>query len=96
MGKEVSFTPGPWHVEEWDYPDDTAGWTIDSSESHVAVAFDLDQAEVESLANADLIAAAPEMYEVLRYIVECVDKGICDARAQASHARAVLDKVEGR
>jgi hypothetical protein len=55
-------TPGPWgKVRNKD------SWTIESSEVDVArtIAFG-EEYEDEERANARLIAAAPEMYEVLR------------------------------
>lgn len=49
------FTPGPWAVNT-----DESGYYIDKD--------DLEIAKVQNKANARLIAAAPEMYELLRRI----------------------------
>jgi hypothetical protein len=89
---QPKFTPGPWRVD-----DDVHAHVIDS-EYHVIDAgpmctpagFSL--AGCMTLANAHLIAAAPEMYEAL--------KAICDSIAtwdwDKADAFAALAKAEGR
>jgi hypothetical protein len=74
-------TPGPWHEEE-----EHGGIYVNTEEGyHVAQVFRL-------AANARLIAAAPEMLEALKALVETIphaDHGIWEK------ARAIIAKAEG-
>jgi hypothetical protein len=86
-------TPGPWMV-------DRPGTlfhirTMDEINGTVATCDPCDFATQEQLANARLIAAAPELLEALRELVESVaisDPGVYDLDA----ARAAIAKATGQ
>lgn len=110
MKNEAKWTPGPWVIDPEtrvfevctihglpkDARTDGQGWAyIRSSDT-----FYLGHDEKEVMANAHLIAAAPEMYEALEAMIDryapsyhdCIDDGmpeceICDARAAIAKAR---------
>lgn len=93
----MTHTPGPWRVA----PDDTSfgGYVAISGGDH----FGLAEVVVElggkpypdGEANAKLIAAAPEMLEALRALVDDVESKWGDPHT-LRHARATLAKAEGR
>lgn len=93
-------TPGPWTVRD--------ELTIDSAEHTIArVSFDpllMDDAGEESAANAQLIAAAPDLLEVARLAANGSHENDCEMRVGDSDdsctcivrpARAALAKAEG-
>ena len=83
-------TPGPWSVEH-DFMDESA-FAILSDDCVVATAWGNDHVD----ANAHLIAAAPDMLEALRGVVDTC-RADCPAGLPAlSDARAALAKAEGR
>ena len=59
-------TKGPWWLGTWTAPDDY-GWRIQVEEGNMVA---ISARSAESEGNAMLIAAAPEMYEALRAIVD--------------------------
>ena len=92
------FTPGPWRVNDplkagielWVYSDTTYLGTVDNC--------DMDPEEIA--ANAELMADAPSMLEVLRtlhdFALPLRHIGLADASAQAfADARAILEKHGG-
>lgn len=93
---DAKHTSGPWTVEE--YGDDEAPSLVIHNGSETRVCFMAtpgshgDPARIE--ANARLIAAAPELYEALRLMVEI--NGGLGASAATKRAQAALAKAEGR
>lgn len=91
--KHTPFTQGPWHVGERKQASvvyDESGYAIANAEVyHGKHSYD------ESLANARLIAAAPELLEALRALVEMADEKVTVSRTHeiASQARAALEKA---
>ena len=90
MSTSTKFTEGPWHMD---------------SEGGVCGGFRGDETVVdnvsgsspnEAVANARLIAAAPELLEALHRIVEWVDAGCDPSQKSIEAARAALAKAEGR
>jgi hypothetical protein len=91
-------TPGPWYVRgapaayQHEKPRD-----ITSGHSLIATACMLNNFRGETLANARLIAAAPDMLEALRTIVEYGPQSGMKADApMLIAARASIAKAEGR
>jgi hypothetical protein len=81
----VSHTPGPWHVHEGqDY--------IVVLSDHTCT--DEPLAEVSTLANARLIAAAPELLAIAKAVLE--SEQVETYSTLAIVARAAIAKVEGR
>lgn len=56
---EPKFTPGPWHIEDMWHILDKSGYMIASTSQ---------RQDEEETANAQLIAAAPDMYALLEEI----------------------------
>lgn len=99
MGKH---TPGPWKV---DTDRQVAGCNgdiaITSGQTTVAVAYARLGRPGETLANVHLIAAAPELYGLLKEQIECYDKMPMSDLNYAGiewikRARAAIAKAEGR
>lgn len=66
------FTPGPWHVKNLDKP-----YVMQENGIALAQIWDCSVISREQAdANANLIAAAPEMYELLSEILEFEPRGI--------------------
>lgn len=93
---EPKFTPGPWHVEIVRY----VCYICNEVGPH-ALTFDGSHFGTDSdIANANLIAAAPDMYDMLQSVLdECAIcdpnfhyPGDCDLRGQIE---AVLKKARG-
>ena len=84
-----SHTPGPWHRNiraNGNYPVVFAG-----RNQHVAtVCQQHDGAETE--ANIDLIAAAPDLLEALRYVLDCAERGDL---SDLQPVRAAIAKATG-
>ena len=89
--KEPKFTPGPWHDYQYmlasAIEDANARKICDMSESD----FSLDEDE----ANARLIAVAPDMYELLRQVVDIMDDSEDCGEIPVDRINAVLRKVRG-
>lgn len=86
------FTPGPWYV---DTARQVAGCNGDiaivkDNGTLVAVAYARRRPD-ETLANACLIAAAPEMYEALKKVLE-----VYDPDPAVVPIRKILRKAEGK
>ena len=73
MEKRITFTPGPWRVTE-DLLNDFPA-IVDAKGERVAVLpLICPQSEPVKRANAGLMAAAPEMAEVLEWLLEEFDR----------------------
>lgn len=85
---DEKFTPAPWN--------NCDGETIETKEARICIVAPLNLTQEESDANAALIAAAPDMYEELKWHCalcmlqhpECEGCEICETRK-------VLKKVRG-
>lgn len=78
------FTPGPWHVEGFNPPRIYANDGLDIIAQCDSCG---EKARKEEMANARLIAAAPEMYSLLKaYVATMPDQT----------AVALLNKIEGK
>lgn len=92
----MKHTPGPWHAvrqsEDWIavVHDKSIGCGFIDVWGHVNPNYDLE-------ANARLVAAAPELFEVLRYWMPFIDSEQDDERQApwVEKARAILAKIEG-
>ena len=90
--KHATFTPGPWYAH---------GTTVSTWETQDEIDFHGNEviAETGFNANARLIAAAPEMYEMCKLLEECMEnidgKDGWDASYELAKVREVLAKVEG-
>lgn len=99
MKKETSFTPGPWrlHKNKKDQSiitGTTEGWGPD----HLAT-IDTSGNPPERLANASLIAAAPELFEALSLFIQYEGSkdnlGLGQLAVARDKARAALAKARG-
>jgi hypothetical protein len=87
-------TPGPWHIEREDSPD--AEWsrrfpTIIADEYEV-VGNEGFYGDLETdMANARLIAAAPDLLEALEFVI----RGVPDTWEGVQKARAAIAKATG-
>lgn len=97
------YTPGPWRiVRASDYtgePEDTTIYSIDAANGETVYYTESGYFRPEE-ADARLIAAAPEMAELLRLVADYQDSAWAgDAEAQRSafalEARALLARIEG-
>lgn len=86
MSEKQTHTPGPWYA----YQSEKYGFKMISSKYGESIANHVPNED------ARLIAAAPEMYEVLSELLETLelskDYGFDD---EYEKVRAILDKVEG-
>ena len=91
---ELGISPAPWRIDK-----DSNGWIIvrDANEKYAATP-DGDE-ETEAISNARLIAAAPELYDMLQSLVEYIDRECipcgetaCELLAAAHNA---LEKATG-
>lgn len=92
MSGETKWAPGPWVAD---------GFFV-SSNSGGAVAHDIVSAcgtvgrpDSETEANAQLIAAAPDLYEALADLVHQVDRPRAPSWLSLDDAFAALDKARG-
>jgi hypothetical protein len=100
----IAHTPGPW---AWTY-DGSSTYSIgpskDPQERSVATIFE--QRDARAMANAHLIAAAPDLYAALRDLVECARNWISwanatewvdfDEESALRDSRAALAKADGK
>lgn len=102
---ETKFTPGPWRMIADDTGGQFAGWpsVVATPERDLAIVhragFKQEYWEGEglrvSLANAKLIAAAPDLYAALAEMCRQFTYGNPDQRAAISAGLAALDKARG-
>ena len=74
---ELTISPTPWEIIREDYNDGRV-WSVEAHDGSGITEFDCNEEQFgfeEGFANAHLIAAAPDMYEALRGLLEivCVD-----------------------
>ena len=77
MENNNKYTPGPWH---WDYGDEFDFEILDPRNGIIAgVIYDIsiNQPKAEILANACLIAAAPDLLEACKYLLLTEDNIGC-------------------
>ena len=87
--KVENFTPGPWVAN---------GNKIETIDGIIRarIAIIDDGAGIDDPdANSRLIAAAPDLYEYLKYAVECVSFGCMPGREWLENASSVLRKSRG-
>jgi len=95
--KHATHTPGPWQIEDCT-PGESTGlrFKVGTKDSVIARTTD---GWKEAHANARLIAAAPEMYEMCKLLEECMEnidgRDGWDASYELAKVREVLAKVEG-
>ena len=106
MERQEKFTPGPWrfwrHVNE-KYPEwsQTAVFgTGDKkfvmiAQTHDDLAAAPEQTIEEIIANAHLIAAAPDMYEMLEHIEDALDDSSGCGEISVEKIRKLLKKARG-
>jgi hypothetical protein len=89
----MSYTPGPWVV----YDDSNDGKTnrIEIAALGKTIARIYQSVPEKDLPNAHLIAAAPDLYEALKEIVDATDTGWEHLDATFTRARAALKKAGG-
>lgn len=90
MAEAPKFTPGPWEVK---------GTSIQGGNMHLASVTDerdIPVDPVEAIANARLMAAAPQLYEALTYCVRLLEDMGHGGLAGAILAKNVIAKVERR
>jgi hypothetical protein len=92
--KHATHTPGPWQIEDCT-PGESTGLRFEVGTKDSVIARTTDGWK-EARANARLIAAAPEMYEVLSELLDTLEmsKGY-GFDEEYEKAREVLAKVEG-
>lgn len=92
---EPKFTPGPWRVERREF-DFCGNCDISVSTDELLIA-DIYSDDVPGMANAALIAAAPEMYYLLCNILNYLETGeyISIADNTAFDIRGLLAKARG-
>jgi hypothetical protein len=92
--KTDKHTPGPWRIETWTYQNAREVITIQTDKDAVATVCNLwrdnDDSTVEGVANARLIAAAPEMLAALESLAHPMASD-----EDLQHALAVIAKVKG-
>jgi hypothetical protein len=108
MKKETKHTPGPWTVgQKGDYGTYNANVIYAGSEGICAVGqiplhTKLEQISGEprwqtGLANARLIAAAPDLLEACKHLVAAIERGNVEmAEVAAESASAAIAKAEGK
>jgi hypothetical protein len=98
MSEELKHTPGPWIIRH------EGVWSVGTDHEMTALVYGCTDKEEE--ANAHLIAAAPELLEALKAMVDKFDSEIhneydgtrlLEGRlSEANFARRIIDKAEGR
>ena len=95
--KHATHTPGPWQIDDCT-PGESTGLRFEVGTKDSVIARTTDGWK-EAHANARLIAAAPEMYEMCKLFEECMEtidgKDGYDASYELAKVREVLAKVEG-
>jgi hypothetical protein len=95
MMAESKFTPGPWEVQKSETYKDT--WRVTADGQRLASLDGDDGEPEETKANAELMADAPRLLEVLRKVLEYSDiktswLTIDEAEAAHTEARDLLEK----
>ena len=101
MEKRITFTPGPWRVTEDLYSFRDCQGIVDEHGQRIAVMSpSCPQSEPVKRANAELMAASPEMLEVLEWLLEEFDRRELDGNAvfclaDLAQVRTVIRKARG-
>ena len=101
MEKRITFTPGPWRVTEDLYSFRDCQGIVDEHGQRIAVMSpSCPQSEPVKRANAELMAASPEMLEVLEWLLEEFDRRELGDEAvfygsDMSQVRSVIRKARG-
>ena len=99
MEKRITFTPGPWRVIEDLFTDCPA--IVDALGRRIAVLpLSCPQSGATKVCNAKVLAAAPEMLEVLEWLLEEFDRrdlgdGAMFCDSDIEQARSVIRKARG-
>lgn len=98
------FTPGPWKV--WQQPTNTAFYEVSTdripqpSVGQTPIASCDRRENTQALANATLIAAAPELLEALKGLRWAIEGTVIekegDYQAEIEAADAAIDRAEGK
>jgi hypothetical protein len=92
--KTHTHTSGPWRIETWIYQNAREVVTIQTDKDAIATACNIwrdgDDSTFEVIANARLIAAAPEMLEALQSLTHPMTSD-----EDLQNALAVIAKVKG-
>ncbi len=98
---DIKFTPGPWHAEELSGVGIDKGYNVTKAINEkgdkygVCFVRHLGGGDAgESLANAKLIAAAPELLEAVKNLLIMLPDSMCRDQ-YAMEARGVVEKTEG-
>ena len=94
----MNYTKGQWKAE---LQGNLLQWQIKTDKENIAatnqtIVTDEDVEEIE--ANAQLIAAAPDMYEALKYMLNIFDRGVMGniGRQVCDDAVQAINKAEGK
>ena len=90
------FTPGPWSIEKSEYPDGAGYCYINAKDKNIGGDVIVFQG-INNMANAALIAAAPEMYALLSNILNDLETdGIISLNDNAANdIQMLLAKARG-
>jgi len=96
--KDFKGTPGPWVASKTDRSIGPVSWDDDQSYGMILscawVEFDFDEGIQQ--ANANLIAAAPDLLAALQLIISYHDDGNCELHSEdVAMARAAISKALG-
>lgn len=92
---EPTFTPGPWG---WCMPDEVFPAVFCNENGNIiADLYDAKNNQRQMVANAALIAAAPEMYAKLKELADVLRFGgmLCTNRTMAQEIEEILKKARG-
>lgn len=93
-----AFTPGPWTVGEWPSEDASDYFSIGTPDACVVVSYKDGDDIVSGICgrpNANLISAAPSMYDALKLVLaDAAANGGFITAATASSAICALNKAE--
>lgn len=91
----ANHTPGPWIVGDWtnESDDGKEGGTIESRYGGIARIIGWDNQDEETIPNARLIAAAPELYTAGKEVIAAWEKG--DLAAAVRSLSKAIAKAEG-
>lgn len=96
---EEKFTPGDWGVEDYRENDEWNGtdYAVFEKDKGYLVASIENCSLEEQEANANLIAAAPKMYQMLKYLADGIRWGGIEhtSRSLADEIEKVLKKARG-